>query len=265
MDTTVLPQVVEQIKILPQHIWSKIKNPATFTNPNPVGTGPFTQVVEFGPQEYILGKNPNYWQPGEPKVDGLRVPLYTSSDSNYLALDSGQIDWTQDFVPSVQQTYVKRDPAHNHYFFATNTVPGGLFLNDEKYPYSLTAFRIAVSQAIDRNKIWQVGEYGYEPPSDAMGVSGAWPSWMDKSLVAQAKAETTYNPSMAKDILTKAGFTYKNNLLYDPKGSQVTIQLSVPHDWPDFVTNCQIIQQEFGAIGIQVTIKTMTDSDWEDQ
>ncbi len=265
VDTTVLPQVVSLIKILPEHIWSKVKNPATFTNPDPVGTGPFTQIVKFTPQEYILGKNPHYWQPGEPKVDGLRVPLYTSSDSNYLALDSGELDWTQDFVPNVQQTYVKRDPVHYHYFFATNTPPVALVFNDEKYPYSLVAFRQAISHAIDRTKIWQIGEYGYEPPSDAVGVSAAWPSWMDKSLVAQAKDAATYDPQRAKDILTKAGFTYKGGLLYDPKGHKVTIELGVPHDWPDFVTNCQIMQKEFTAIGIETTIKTFIDSDWFDK
>jgi peptide/nickel transport system substrate-binding protein len=265
LDTTVLPFVLSTIKILPKHIWSTIKNPATFTNLNPVGTGPFTQIIEFTPQEYILGKNPYYWQPGEPKVDGLRVPLYTSSDSNYLALDSGELDWTQDFVPSVEQTYVRRDPAHYHYFFATNTQPVALVFNNEKYPYSLVAFRMAISHAVDRKKIWQIGEYGYEPPSDAAGVSAAWPSWMDQSLVAQAKAEATYDPQLAKSILTKAGFTYKGGLLYDPKGNKVTIELGVAHDWPDFVTNDQIMQREFSAIGIQTTIKTFTDSDWFDK
>jgi len=265
VDTTVLPQVIDLIKILPEHIWAKIKTPLTYTNTNPVGTGPFTQVVKFAAQEYILGKNPTYWQPGQPKVDGLRVPLYTSSDSNYLALDSGAVDWTQDFVPSVEQTYVRRDPAHNHYFFATNTAPVALFFNNEKYPYSLVDFRKAISHAIDRKKIWQIGEYGYEPPSDVVGVSAAWPTWMDKSLVAQAKDAAIYNPQRAKSMLTKAGFTYKGGLLYDPKGHNVTVELGVPHDWPDFVTNCQIMQKELSAIGIQTTIKTFIDSDWTDK
>ena len=28
--------------VVPRHIWSKVADPATFTNPNPVGSGPFT-------------------------------------------------------------------------------------------------------------------------------------------------------------------------------------------------------------------------------
>ena len=33
-----------------------------------------------------------------------------------------------------------------------------------QYPYSLSAYRKAVSMAIDRNKVYKLGEYGYAPP-----------------------------------------------------------------------------------------------------
>ncbi|CAM5653548.1 hypothetical protein SHIRM173S_10085 [Streptomyces hirsutus] len=40
--------------ILPKHIWSKVKDPAKFTNPNPVGTGPYTKIEKFQSQSYEL-------------------------------------------------------------------------------------------------------------------------------------------------------------------------------------------------------------------
>ena len=59
--------------IVPQHIWSKVADPATFTNSNPVGSGPFDKITRFTTQDYVFSKNPNYWQPGLPKIPLPRV------------------------------------------------------------------------------------------------------------------------------------------------------------------------------------------------
>ena len=58
--------------IVPKHIWSKVKNPPKFMNPNPVGTGPFIlEKFDQALQVETYKKNPNYWQKGKPYVDGL--------------------------------------------------------------------------------------------------------------------------------------------------------------------------------------------------
>jgi peptide/nickel transport system substrate-binding protein len=92
VDVTALPTLLSNVKIIPEHIWSRIKNPTTFTNPTPVGTGPFTQIVKFTSQTYILGKNPYYWQPGKPPYDGIKVPAFAGADSFQLALVRGEVD-----------------------------------------------------------------------------------------------------------------------------------------------------------------------------
>ena len=60
--------------ILPKHIWTDVDDPVKFANPNPVGTGPFTEVLQFETTQYELGANPRYWQKGLPKVKRLRFP-----------------------------------------------------------------------------------------------------------------------------------------------------------------------------------------------
>ena len=62
--------------IVPQHLWKDVADPVKFTNENPVGTGPFTQVTVFQPQVFQVEKNPNYWQPGKPYIQGFRQPAY---------------------------------------------------------------------------------------------------------------------------------------------------------------------------------------------
>ena len=42
--------------IVPEHIWKERENPGTYPNPNPVGTGPFTEVTHFTSQSWRLEK-----------------------------------------------------------------------------------------------------------------------------------------------------------------------------------------------------------------
>ena len=81
--------------IVPEHIWKDIADPLTWTNDNPVATGPFTQVTKFENQIYVLEKNPYYWQEGKPAFQGIRYPAYPDNDSANLALVNGEsgLDW----------------------------------------------------------------------------------------------------------------------------------------------------------------------------
>ena len=42
---------IAQTLIVPQHIWSKVKDPATFKNPKPVGSGPFLNITRLTTQD----------------------------------------------------------------------------------------------------------------------------------------------------------------------------------------------------------------------
>jgi peptide/nickel transport system substrate-binding protein len=247
--------------IVPQHIWSKVSDPSTFTNPNPVGSGPFDVITRFTTQDYVFGKNPHYWRNGQPKIPCLEYIQAASNDAALALIQSGQADWTHNFVPNVAQAYVAKDPAHYHAFYATTAYPISLVLDTTQYPYSLSAFRHALSLAIDRKTVSKLGEYGYAPPTDALGLSGLFPQWVtDKSVKSQAKAMATYNPSAAKTMLTGAGFTYKGSTLMDPKGNPVTINIHVISGWSDWVASNQIITKNLRDIGIDSNVAL--EPDW---
>ncbi|HEX6508034.1 MAG TPA: ABC transporter substrate-binding protein [Chloroflexota bacterium] len=266
VNTTVLPQLLSNnVMIIPQHIWSKVHNPDSFTNSNPVGTGPFARVTKFSSQEYILGKNPYYWQKGKPTYAGIKVPAISGNDSALAAAVKGDLDWTGNLFSNVQKTYVSKDPAHFHAYYKNIAYPLGLYFNDEKYPFTLYPLREAISLAIDRNKISTIAEAGNEPPSDALGMARVYPAWIDPKLKAQAKALATYNPAKAKQILTSAGFTYKGSSLMDPHGNAVSLDLSCPSGWDDWVTSLQIIQSNLQAIGINASVGTKDQTTWTDQ
>src|SRR5205823_2693530 len=70
-DSQFIAAILNRQFVVPKHIWSKVSDPATFTNSKPVGSGPFDVVSRFTTQDYVLNKNPHYWQAGLPKVPCL--------------------------------------------------------------------------------------------------------------------------------------------------------------------------------------------------
>jgi peptide/nickel transport system substrate-binding protein len=247
--------------VVPQHAWAKVANPATFTNPHPVASGPFTTIARFTTQDYVFSKNAHYWQAGKPKIGCLEYVQATSNDSALALIQSGQVDWTHNFVANVEKAYTSKDPAHFHSFYATTAYPQSLVFDTTQYPYNLVPFRKALSQAIDRQSISKLGEYGYAPATSALGIEFLFPQWVtDASVKAQAKALATYNPTAAKKTLTDAGFTYKGSQLLDPKGNPVKLDIHVISGWSDWVASDQIIAKNLQGIGIDS--KEVLEPDW---
>jgi peptide/nickel transport system substrate-binding protein len=247
--------------VVPQHIWSKVADPATFTNASPVGSGPFTRITRFTPQDFVLSKNLHYWQAGKPLINCLEMVQASSNDASLALMQSGQVDWTHNFIPNVDKAYTSKDPAHFHAFYATTAYPISLVFDNNIYPYSIVAFRHALSLAIDRNTVSKLGEYGYAPPTDAVGLNGLFPQWVvDPAVKAQAKQLSTFNPAAAKKLLTDNGFTYKGGKLYDPKGNPVSLDIHVISGWSDWVASNQIITKNLQDIGIDSNVKL--EPDW---
>jgi len=61
---------------------------------HPVGTGPF-KFVEFKPNQSIkVIRNPDYWKPGRPYLDGIEYTIIPNRSTAILAFAAGQFDLT---------------------------------------------------------------------------------------------------------------------------------------------------------------------------
>ena len=61
---------------------------------HPIGTGPF-KFVEFKPNEGIkLTRNPDYWKPGRPYLDGIEYTIMPNRSTVVLAFIAGKFDLT---------------------------------------------------------------------------------------------------------------------------------------------------------------------------
>src|SRR5258705_1208107 len=178
VDSQFIPAVLNAQFVVPKHIWTGVSDAATFTNPNPVGSGPFAKLGRFTTQDYVFNKNPKYWLKGSPKIPCLEYTQAASNDAALLQIQKGDVDWTHNFVPNVDKAYTSKDKAHYHAFYATTAYPISLVFDTTVYPYSIVAFRKALSYAINRSDVSKLGEYGYAPPTDALGLNGIFPTWV---------------------------------------------------------------------------------------
>jgi peptide/nickel transport system substrate-binding protein len=244
-----------QTYIIPQHLWSRVSNPVTYTNPNPVGTGPFL-LKSFTPQLYVFDRNPHFWQPGKPSIDTIRYPAFNSNTSADLLLSQGAVDWTGLFTPDVKKTFANRDPVHNHYWFPPNNVVT-LYPNLAKYPFNVPAVRQAISAAIDRNKLYHIGEDGYEPPSHPTAlVLPANQSFLSPNY---ANASFAVDTAKATSLLEGAGFKKGSDGIYvDKDGKRLAFNLNVVSGWTDWVTDCQIMASNLQAAGMDVKVNAIS-------
>jgi peptide/nickel transport system substrate-binding protein len=264
-DSNFIPSILaNNLRVVPKHVFARVHHVAAWLNPNPVGSGPFAVVRHFGVQGYTLGRNPRYWLKGAPHIPCVERVLGSSGDSAILQMVHGDIDLTNTFVPDVQQAYVAHDPAHFHFFYPATSLPIGLFLDDTTFPFSVVALRKAISLALDRSTISRLAEYGYAPPVDAIGINHIWSRWMDPRSAAAAKRLASYDPAAAKQMLLAAGFTYRRDALFDPRGHRVALKANVIASWTDWVTTWRIIARNLGSIGIAVDVNLVpTWGDWQ--
>jgi peptide/nickel transport system substrate-binding protein len=245
-------QAIAQTLIVPQHVWSKVPNPVTYTNTSPVVSGPY-KLASFNPNQYTLTRNANCWQAAQAKVGQLVFPALTGNESSQLELSSGSYDWASVFVPDIGHTWVGKDPGHNKYWFP----PGGtisLYLNLAKKPYNSVAFRQAIDLGLNKPVIAQKAEDGYVQPASQSGLLlPGLKSWLDPSLAAGG--QIPYQPSQAATLFGRAGYHETGGKLTGP-GGQVKMTLITPSGFTDWLQAAQVIQQQLGSLGIAVSIQT---------
>ncbi|MGI8521793.1 MAG: ABC transporter substrate-binding protein [Nocardioides sp.] len=240
--------------IVPEHIWSSVSDPAKDTNTKPVGTGPFT-LDKFAPTQYTLKKNADYWNADAVAPTEVVMPAQSSNQStNQLDVTSGKFDWSYNYLPDVDKTYVSRDKAHNTYWFP----PGGtigLFMNLTKAPYSNVHFRRGVNLAINRDTIAEEAVDGYTTGASQSGlVLPNLQKWLDSSIPDSGNVKLDTSGSAAE--FAKAGYTSKAGKLVDSSGNQATMSIVMPANYSDWVAAGKEIVTQLQAAGINASIDT---------
>jgi peptide/nickel transport system substrate-binding protein len=238
--------------VVDQATWSKVPSGqlVSFADTHPVGTGPML-LDRYSATEESFKINPSWW--GTPQL-GLSfkfkylVDVVNGSNNVELAaLTAGQIDWSNNFLPGINQlvsglggtggygisTYYKNSP----YMLSANTA--WLEPNTSKAPMNNVNFRKALAYAINPAQIVSAVYGGIVKAASPTGLLPTLNSYIDQSAVSQYGF--SYNPGLAKQYLAKSGYTGQ------------TLTLEVPDGWTDWMAAIQVITSDLQAVGIHVS------------
>ena len=245
--------------IVPKDIWQNLSNPATYTDSNPIGTGPFVMGT-FSPTKIVLDRNNNYWQPNEPHLSHIEYLYYSTDSAGEVAMEKGEVNWDGVSLSNAQTDYVDHDPSHFGYYFPKSS-PLTVFLNNLRWPLNESFMRVAMSEAINRTYIYETSEYGYMPPSNAVDMTPSQASeWLNSTVAALADKETTFNVTAAISLLNAHGYTiHSNGRLYAPNGTEIpSMTIYAPEGWTNWDGDIATVASEMSSIGLKVTAVTPT-------
>ena len=204
----------------------------------PVGTGAYSLAEWTLGQRLVFQKNPDYWRPGVPYLDGVTFEVGQEPVVALLRLQNGEVDVPGDGIPPAKFQEVMADPAQ-----AARVVIGGqlqtgyVTLNVKTPPFDKVEVRQAVNMAINKDRIVQLINGRAVPATQPLPSS--MPGYT-KDYKGYA-----YDVAGAKQLLAKAGL---------PDGFETDLYVMNTDPNPRIA---QAIQQDLAAIGIKANIQSL--------
>ena len=118
---------------------------------HPIGTGPF-KFVEYKPNESVrLTRNPDYWKPGRPYLEGLEFPIVASVATRNLMFIADSVDMTLSYGVSMPLLRdIKSQVSEAVCTITTDNGARNLIINPAKPPFDNAELRRAASLTLDR-------------------------------------------------------------------------------------------------------------------
>ena len=222
----------------------------------PIGTGPF-MVRSIEPGKMIrLVKNPNYWKPGRPYLDGIDMPIIPSPSTRTLAFIAGETDIYTSSATLLAEVKAKVPDAVCDVTLSYAYTQ--LLINRSMAPFSDARVRRAMALAIDREAVVKIKGAGLDrlggelmPPPE-----GAW--GLDKAELATIPG---YGPDLekrreeARKLMREAG--------YGPD-KPLTVVLST-RDVARYRDTSVLILDDLSKIYVKGEMKTIDTAIWTNQ
>src|SRR5438552_3958968 len=164
---------------------------------HPIGTGPF-KFVEFKPNEVIrVTRNPDYWKPGRPYLDGIEWTIIKDVSTRVLAFVAGKSDMFSPYGVTIPilKDIKSQAPEAICEVTATN-VNRTLIVNRSKPPFDNADLRRAMSLTLDRKAFIDIITEGQGDIGGTMlpGPEGVWGMPPD-----ELQKLPGYHPDVAKN------------------------------------------------------------------
>ena len=183
---------------------------------HPIGTGPF-KFVEFKPNESIkVTRNPDYWKPGRPYLDGIEYTIIRNMSTAILAFVAGKFDMTFPYTLSVPLLKdVKSQMPQAICELTPSGINRNLLVNRDVPPFDKPDLRRAMALSLDRKAFIDIISEGQGDIGGAMqpGPEGLWgmPPEVLHALPGY-DPDVQKNRAQARQIMEKLGYARENRL-----------------------------------------------------
>jgi peptide/nickel transport system substrate-binding protein len=220
-----------------------------------VGTGPFRQKEYLRGQLIELERNPSYFVPERPYLDGIRYTIIRERGTRLAALQAGRVDA---FLP-LEMTKAMADAARAQAPSLVITEVGqngsdNVILNHKRAPFDNPAVRQAVNLALDRNAyVRSVRQNGAVTGAALMPKPlGFWGLPDPELRTLAGYRDPAKDKAEAKRLLAGAGHGPEKPLRVD----LVTRTLPIYLDLASFVVD------QLRLIGMEATLKQLDTAAW---
>ena len=226
--------------------------------------GPFA-VAEYKAGNYVLlEKNANYWRHDSsgrqlPYIQSVRLDIQSNRDNEMLKLVHGEIDFINSLDAEYYDKLMQQNPALVHDSGVSldseqmwfNQVPSSPLPDYKKAWFRSTAFRRAISEAINREDLARVAFRGHARP--AFGpLSPANKFWFNTRLQLHP-----FDQKSAMARLTQDGFHMQDGVLKDRDGHAVEFSIITNAGNKYRERMAAMIQQDLSGIGVKLNVVTL--------
>lgn len=226
--------------------------------------GPYA-VVEYKAGNYVLlEKNPNYWRHDSsgrqlPYIQTVRLDIQSNRDNEMLKLVHGEIDFINSLDAEYFDKLSQQNPSLVHDSGVSldseqmwfNQVATSPLPDYKKAWFRSTAFRRAMSEAINRDDLARVAFRGHARP--AFGpLSPANKFWFNTKLQLHP-----FDQKSSLSRLTQDGFHMQDGVLKDRDGHAVEFSLITNAGNKYRERMAAMIQQDLSGIGVKLNVVTL--------
>jgi peptide/nickel transport system substrate-binding protein len=227
-----------QVKIVPR---SRVAQLAT----QPIGTGPFRFVSYSAGDRMVLARNPDYFEPGLPKLDGIELLIIPEMSAKIAGLRSGEIDIVWD-LPLDQVKTLSGDKSLRVESVASGAWDAVVMNNDTK-PFNDPRVRKAFNLGVSKDDVVDLVLFGQGVPTISP-IPPTHPFYAHDIPTAPA------DPDAARKLLAEAGY---------PNG--IKIPIIVPVERPVRERLGVALQQLLQPAGFDLQVQRVSYSSYSAQ
>jgi ABC-type transport system substrate-binding protein len=203
---------------------------------HPVGSGPYVLREWLSGQRLVLRRNPDYFVPGVPRLEGVTRLVGVNEQLEWLKYESGQLDVS--VIPPAEFVQVMHEPRYRDLVYRETTLRTSyLGMNCRLPPFTDRRVRQAMNYAVNKDKLLRLIN------NRGVVAAGVVPPTMP-GYHADIHGYD-FDPARARELLRAAGYAQGFSTTLWVRFDDTTLRLA------------QSVQQDLAEVGVHLQIKSL--------